>query len=273
MNNYQQQSIHKTEGASDAGPSCNLCGSFEFKPFVERWGLRVVRCENCGLAFTHPRPEEIASQYDEDYFGLYARRSKFRHRRMAGRLQNIETLVPPGRVLDIGCSLGYFLEVAAQFGWEPHGIDISKYAADFCTKSGFNVKAGTLEDTDFADDYFDCVTMWDTLEHVTDPTDHMHEVRRILRPGGLVVIGTPDVAHPAFRIKKSEWRHLKPAEHLYYFSRSTINRLLEKTGFKPVQPSLRNASGLSQVSAVLRQLAGRTVRLNDVLIAYGEKLS
>jgi len=252
-----------------SGAVCNLCGSEQAAPLVERWGMTVVRCSNCGLAFTHPQPEETASRYDEDYFRLYARRGKFRRRRMARRLRCIELIEPPGRILDIGCSLGYFLEVAAEAGWEPYGVDISPYAALQSGVRGFDARVGSLEEAHFETGFFDCVTMWDVLEHVPDPTAQMLEVHRILRPGGLVAIGTPDIGHLAFRIKRAGWRHLKPAEHLYYFNRSTLAALLEKTGFRQVRPRLSLAAGPARLGAGLRQLIGRTLRVNDVLLAYG----
>lgn len=264
--------MSEAEKSTPVGPEkCNLCGGAAFSPLVERSGLKVIRCCNCGLAFTYPLPEEITSQYDKNYFELYARRSKFRRRRMTRRLRCIETLIPQGRLLDIGCSLGYFLEVAQRSGWEAFGTDISSFAAAECKLSGFDVKQGSLADAGFESGFFDCITMWDVLEHIPDPTAHMLEVNRVLRPGGLAVIGTPDIGHLAFKIKRSKWRHLKPAEHLFYFSRGTARSMLEKSGFRQVWPKVTFSAGAFSLSSVLRQYAGSKLRINDVLVAYGIK--
>jgi SAM-dependent methyltransferase len=271
VNELKRDRLVAREGTPIGPENCNLCGGAAFTPLVERWGLKVIRCGDCGLAFTYPLPEEITSQYDKYYFELYARRSEFRRRRMARRLRCIETLISPGRVLDIGCSLGYFLEVAQRSGWAAYGTDISSFAIAHCKLSGLDVRQGSLADSGFEGGFFNCVTMWDVLEHVPDPTAHMLEVNRVLRPGGLAVIGTPDISHLAFKIKKREWRHLKPAEHLYYFSRSTIRTLFEKSGFRQVWPKVTFSAGASCLSSVLRQYAGNKLRLNDVLVAYGIK--
>ena len=257
---------------SAVGNTCNLCGNTDFVPLIEREGMIVVRCETCGLAFTHPQPEETANQYGEDYFGLYARRSEFRKRRMTRRLRCIETLIPgKGRILDIGCSLGYFLEVASAKGWEPYGVDISSYAAEQVRKKGFDARACPLEKAEYSDGFFDCVTMWDTLEHVPDPSLHMREVGRILKDGGLVVIGTPNIGHPAFRFRQDGWRHLKPAEHLYYFNYSTIAKLLKKTGFRQTWPRLCKSASYVHFAAGFSQWMGRLLRANDMMLVYGFK--
>lgn len=154
-------------------------------------------------------------------------------------------------MLDIGCSLGYFVEAANARGWKAAGIEISPHAAEEARKLGLDVRTGVLEDAGYSSGAFDCVTMWDVLEHVPDPTAHMLEVRRVLAGDGLLVIGTPNLGHVAFRIKRERWRHLKPREHIYYFQKSSITRLLTKTGFRIVRPP------------------GWNVRLNDVMIVYG----
>ncbi|MGB9618846.1 MAG: class I SAM-dependent methyltransferase, partial [Armatimonadota bacterium] len=215
---------------------CNVCGGADAWLLVHKNGHNVYQCSVCALAFTHPQPAGLADQYDSAYFDLYRRRRHFRLRRAERRLELIELLQAPGRLLDIGCSLGYFVEAANARGWKACGIDISEHAVQEAGKLGLDVRAGTLEQVRFPDASFDCVTMWDVLEHVPDPTAHMLEVRRVLAPDGLVVVGTPDLGHPAFMLKRERWRHLKPAEHIYYFRRSTLHRLLDKTGFVVVRP-------------------------------------
>ena len=134
------------------------------------------------------------------------------------------------------------------------------------------MKTGVLEDAGYPDGAFDCVTMWDVLEHVPDPTRHMLEVRRVLADGGLVVIGTPNLGHILFRIKRERWRHLKPREHIFYFNPSSITRLLKKTGFDVVQPPvLGGRSFPGSFGAALKGVCGRIAQPNDVMIVYGVK--
>lgn len=251
---------------------CNICGCEASSLLVEKAGYKVYRCSECGLAFTHPLPESIDEQYDVSYFELYRKRHAFRLKRADARLRRIELMMAPGRLLDIGCSLGYFVEAANARGWQASGIDISEHAAKEACNLGLDVRAATLDRASFPDASFDCVTMWDVLEHVPDPTEHMLEVHRILAPGGLVAIGTPDLGHSAFSLKRERWRHLKPAEHIYYFRDSSIQRLLAKTGFSPVRPPLFGGrsfpgSGGARLCALLTRIA----QPNDVMIVYGAR--
>lgn len=240
-------------------PTCNVCGAQVDRILLTKDELDVHQCPDCGLAFTHPQPESVAEQYDDSYFEIYRKRRDFRLRRSDARLTRIETIRKPGRLLDVGCSLGYFVEAAMRRGWDARGVEISSYAAAEARKMGLDVCTGVLQDALFADGSFDCVTMWDVLEHVTDPVEHMIEIRRVLADDGLVVIGTPDLGHVLFQFKRDNWRHLKPAEHIFYFQRRSICRLLDRAGFKMVAPS------------GVRTALTRFTQFNDVMTVYGVK--
>lgn len=251
---------------------CNICGSEVKSILVSKDNYDVYQCDVCGLAFTYPQPAAIDEQYDSDYFNLYRRRREFRLRRGNARLKLIELLKEPGRLLDIGCSLGYFIEAANARGWNASGLEISPYAAQEARDLGLDVHTGVLEDAGYPDKSFDCVTMWDVLEHVPDPTRHMLEIRRILADDGIVVIGTPNLAHYMFRIKKEKWRHLKPGEHIFYFQKNSISSLLNKTGFDVVQPPVIGGRAFSgSRAAALRGGFSRLVQPNDVMIVYGAR--
>ena len=252
--------------------TCRVCGAEAMDLLVRKGGHDVYRCALCGLAFTHPQPESIAEQYDSAYFDLYRRRRRFRLKRADVRLKQIELIVAPGRLLDVGCSLGYYVEAAAARGWDAVGVEISPFAAQEARELAVDVRTGTLEQAAFADAAFDCVTMWDVLEHVPDPVRHMLEVRRVLAPNGLVVIGTPDLGHIRFRMQRERWRHLKPAEHLFYFNRRSLERLLEKTGFRTVRPPVVGGRRFrGSFGAAIRAGLSRLVQLNDVMTVYGVK--
>ncbi len=247
-------------------PECRICGAAAGKVLLNKHGLDVYQCPSCGLAFTHPQPDCLAEQYNDDYFDLYRRRREFRLRRSDRRLGRIELIRRPGRLLDIGCSLGYFVEAALRRGWDAAGVEISPYAAREARDMGLDVRTGILQDAHFAAGSFDCVTMWDVIEHVTDPVEHMLEVRRILAADGLVVIGTPDIGHPVFWVKRERWRHLKPGEHIFYFRRSSIARLFEETGFR----MLPSPGVLPVLGRAMSAITWMT-QFNDVMTVYGVK--
>lgn len=253
-------------------PTCNICGNDCSSVLITKDGCDIYQCASCGLAFTHPQPTSLDEQYDSSYFDLYRRRHAFRVKRGDNRLRRIELLREPGRLLDVGCSLGYFVEAASARGWQASGVEISPYAAEEARDLGLDVKTGILEHAGYPDGAFDCVTMWDVLEHVPDPTKHMLEIRRILAPGGLVVIGTPNLAHIAFRRKRANWRHLKPREHIFYFQRDSIAGLLEKTGFDAITPPVIGGRGFpGSLGARLGSGFARIAQPNDVMVIYGVK--
>ncbi|MCX6344496.1 MAG: class I SAM-dependent methyltransferase [Armatimonadetes bacterium] len=251
---------------------CNVCGSEQLSLLANKNGHSVFQCKSCGLAFTHPQPESIVEQYDSSYFDLYRCRRAFRLKRADARLRAIELIREPGRILDIGCSLGYFVEAANARGWQGAGIEISPYASEEARQLGLDVRMGVLEDADYPDASFDCVTMWDVIEHVSDPTKHMIEVSRILADDALIVIGTPNLGHVRFKMKRGKWRHLKPAEHIFYFQKSSISALLKKTGFDVVYPPVFGGRSFAgSLGASVRCAISRFVQFNDVLTVYGVK--
>lgn len=258
---------------SSAGrPICAVCDAEVGRILVSLNGHDVYQCDSCGLGFTFPQPDCIAEQYDSGYFNLYRRRRQFRLKRADSRLRVIELLIEPGRLLDIGCSLGYFVEAAVARGWNASGVEISPDASAEARGFGLDVRTGILQDAGFPDGSFDCVTMWDVLEHVPDPVAHMLEVRRVLAPGGLVVIGTPDLGHPMRIIKRERWRHLKPAEHIFYFQGSCISRLFQRSGFKQVRPPVVGGRSFPGArAAAFTSATARLTRVNDVMTVYGVK--
>jgi 2-polyprenyl-3-methyl-5-hydroxy-6-metoxy-1,4-benzoquinol methylase len=137
-----------------------------------------------------------------------------------------------GKLLDIGCGLDFFLDAIKPFCNEVYGEEISEFEARFVRKRlGINVFQGALTDLNLPAEYFDTITMWELLEHVSDPASYLKEVHRILRKGGLVAISTPNFNGFTSKIAKEKWLVINPPEHLFYFTPHTLKKMLEKTGF------------------------------------------
>ena len=222
---------------------CPLCGGTSSSE--RHAGPLPVRECTCGLAFLWPRPTEemLEKIYSEEYYKSWGVAGEsdelprqMKHLTFASRLREIEALIPsPGKVLDVGCATGYFLEVAQSFGWEVAGVELSAYSAGLAAaKFGKLIFNGTLEQASYSDASFDLVTLSDLIEHVPDPVAFLNEVRRILKPGGVVMIVTPDLQSLAERVMRGKWSHYK-LEHIYYFSPVTIDTCLKKSGFIPVR--------------------------------------
>jgi 2-polyprenyl-3-methyl-5-hydroxy-6-metoxy-1,4-benzoquinol methylase len=234
---------------------CNLCGAqdqqvvFRKEPLNERFvpldvrmttdvysGYgRIVKCRGCGLVYQNPRPSrrEIQAAYarlqDEEYLQEQECRSINAHL----SLRVIKKHIREGRLLDVGCATGFFLN-AARLDFEVHGIEPSQWAASFANQRlRLRVVQGSLEDAHFSNGYFDAMSMVDVIEHMTDPLAALQSAASLLRPGGILYLVTPDIESISARLLRGYWWGLRPA-HLYYFSENTLRSMLKRTGFEVV---------------------------------------
>jgi 2-polyprenyl-3-methyl-5-hydroxy-6-metoxy-1,4-benzoquinol methylase len=173
------------------------------------------------------------------YFGYmdYLEDRENIQRRLRQILARVEREIPPGRCLDIGCGPGLFVEVAGERGWEGSGIDPNEDAVKWAKENvSDQVRLGTAETLEWPDEYFDCVTMFDVIEHMADPRVEMADVWRVLRPGGLLVVATPDAGALITRVLGAHWLEMKRVpEHLQFFSVESLARMLSVSGFTPFE--------------------------------------
>ena len=228
---------------------CNLCGADDTAPVTELDGFHIVRCRQCGLIYVNPRYREqllqqiyTATYYDHDgikngleLFGYdnYLGDEENIKITFAKRLRTIERYASKGRLLDVGCATGFFLDLARRQGWEVLGSEVSDFCARWARERfDLDVRLGILQDLAFDSQSFDVITMWDVIEHVPDPSAELREVHRILRDGGLLSLITPDVGSLVARLLGSRWEEFRRVrEHIYFFSRRTMTQTLRKAGF------------------------------------------
>jgi SAM-dependent methyltransferase len=230
---------------------CNLCDADDAAPVLSKHGFTIVRCRRCGLAYVTPRPDAAAlvRLYSDERYYRNQNASPFGYpdylgerwlleRLVARRLGVIESrLRTRGHLLDVGCATGVMVEAAGGRGWTAVGIDVSSFAISQCP-GGLDVRHGDLWSTDLPDARFDVVVIDDTIEHLPDPGRALAEIGRVLRPGGLVTLNTPNDDGWLRRVMGRHWFHCKPPEHLYYFSPRTLSALLRKHGFTRVETQL-----------------------------------
>ena len=231
----------------DAKPECIVCRSNRTLPYPPRYvDGRLWRCEDCGLRFVHPQPSpaDAASVYDEDYFrnpdsgdrgysDYEGDRSNI-ERSFQRRWSRLRPLCPnSGRVLDVGCAYGFFLNVAAQAGWDTEGIDISPHAVEFARRThGDRVQQGAFLEAELPEGRFDLITMWDYLEHSLDPKADLVKAHSLLTSGGVLALTTTDAASLPARVMRHRWMGFKVEEHFCFFSRDAMRRVLKDVGFQ-----------------------------------------
>ena len=237
--------------------SCNLCGSNQtrlvfpntisnpkrpqdleaFRCTSSGYGRHhaIVQCLNCGLVYSNPRwdDSELMDSYETVQDPLYLQEREGRVLTFEQHLRPLEEITGPAsgrRLLDVGCYIGVFLEIAAKHGWDAWGVEPSQWAAEQARQLGLNVIGGTLEGANLPDESFDVVTLWDVIEHVADPIGEIRRIHRILKPGGLIVIHTMDINSLFARVMGPRWPWLMEM-HIYYFCQRTMAAMLEKAGF------------------------------------------
>ena len=219
---------------------CPICGRdpaqtlrYDFAPY------RAVSCSRCGLVFLSPRLTEsaILKLYsDEEYYVSevsgqgYDEYLEVRHnwvKTFTRRLNQIAKYQKPGRVLDIGCGPGFFLEAAQAKGYDVFGLDPSDYIVKVAgEKFGGRIRKGVIESADYPADHFDLVVAFDTFEHVYHPLEWLSATRRVLKTGGLLAITTPDPTSLLAKLSGKKWVSFKLPEHVFYWSPDTIRRVL-----------------------------------------------
>jgi len=222
--------------------ACALCSNGRTRTMFEVDGSVIVKCDDCGLVRQATRPSATAALYDSDYYatenpkGGYANYfldSDVNRRTFRDRIRAIESRYGrKGRLLDVGCALGDFLIEAKDAGWDVAGVEISHYAAQRARERGLRVSAGRIEYLDLPAASFDVITLYDSIEHMTDPVATLAAVRRLLVPGGLVHLVTPNVGGLQSRALGRFWYHFKPGEHLFYFTPDTLRATLERSGLR-----------------------------------------
>lgn len=251
---------------------CPLCTSERWSVVLEApdhlpqgsglW-FAVVQCRDCGLCYTNPRPSaaSMGQFYPADYGPHQPRPRKTRGllRWLLGgstRGHNRNRQPVPGRVrgrlLDFGCGSGSFLFDMHRNGWEVLGIDPSPTAVQHIrTELGLSALTGSLPHPDLRDAHFNLITMWQSLEHVHHPLEVLQEARRLLVPGGKVVVAVPNIDSLGFRWFGTCWHGLDLPRHLIHFAPWTLQLMLERAGFRVKQVRMMRRSGWMRWSARL----------------------
>lgn len=196
--------------------------------------VHVARCAECGLGWQSPMPtaealNEIYRSMEDKHRLLEVSRWERPARRYL-RLLSRHAGGVRGRLLDVGCSTGVFLAESLRHGWDATGIEPSAWLASHAqARLGARVLQTTLEAAVFDDQSFTAVTLWDVLEHMTDPVGALRKVIRLLRPGGIVGVNVPNIDSLPSRFLGTHWPMVLP-EHTFYFAPRSLRRLFERSG-------------------------------------------
>jgi SAM-dependent methyltransferase len=215
---------------------------FPAQDFVTQHSFQIAHCLACGFDVTSPQPNptEIGTYYPEGYYGDAGDRrfpwivEVLQKALYAQRVRMVESVghIRNARVLDIGCGRGLLLAAFRRRGWEPQGTELSETAARYARQvAGVPVEIGRVEEIRFPANQFDAVTMWHVLEHVPDPRVVLAEVSRILRPGGVLLVGVPNFSGFEARFFRDKWFHLDVPRHVTHLTKAALKQSLGEHGF------------------------------------------
>lgn len=224
--------------------SCPVCCSFDSRLFLKKNGYDIKICSDCQTLYVSPRPTlaDLTSFYNrQDYYQssdlgylCYLGEEKQRRIEAQKRLRIINSLLPiKGKLLDLGCAAGFFLDEAHNSGWFVVGTELSNDMRQFAFhKLGVHV----FSDTNIFKSYsFDVVTMWEYIEHLVDPLNELQSIRNLLKTNGVICISTPNTAHLQLDQNPQAWWEFKPPAHLTFFTAKTLQQLVETAGYEILQ--------------------------------------
>lgn len=224
--------------------NCPVCTNNDYEVSFVKKGFRYCRCRHCNMLYVNPILHEHTS-LDAYQYGevsnkvlevlLSKTQREFDQPKFLKALELIEEITPATsgrRLLDVGCSVGHFLEVARSLKWNGMGIELNEAAADHAESKGFQVIRRPLVVGLFPAESFDVVTMWDVLEHIPDPEYILGVIEEILAPDGLFCLIVPNADALAARIMREKCTMFRGSSHVNIFNRHTLSSLMERLGFE-----------------------------------------
>lgn len=280
------------ERSADTGPACPICDARDCRIYLDapdeplhadaigqsrvhqRPG-RILRCGVCGHGFraTMPSAQALAAMYAAQDVEAYLAEVPGRRRTAGEHWRLVRELVSRGRLLDIGCASGLFLERVGDAGWRATGIEPSE---ELCrdarerVAAGVQIKRGTLETVELESEAYDVVTLWDVLEHAPDPRSFLARAAAPLKVGGYLVLNVPHIESAMARMLAGRWPLLLP-EHLHYFSRESLRACAQEAGLSFDRFDQRLA--YFSVGHVFERLAEHEVPLAHAVAALGRAVN
>ena len=234
--------------------ACPLCdGRSHTTLFVKR-GYPIVRCDNCTLVFANPQVDEslVLDEYraqGERANDLWVdvltsdRQLELDREKFEEILDELEPYRGDGRLLDVGTSIGLFLRLALDRGWDAVGNEFGERAREVARERfGVEVMDAPLDAMDVHPASLDVATLNSVLEHVNEPRRMLRDIAGLLRPGGVLFVIVPNVESLACRVLHQRAATFDGRNHLIYFSPRTLTAMLEAEGFDAVETHTRIAS-------------------------------
>jgi SAM-dependent methyltransferase len=227
--------------AASAIHDCPACGAATAHEFLyDKNRCRVWKCQGCGIGRTETREFDPAAYYTKDYFdgahsdgyADYLGAERVLRREFADTVAFVRSKVKGGRLLDVGCAYGFFLQEAMPY-FDVAGIEVAEDAVAHCRRNGLHVLNGVADADNLRQlGMMDVIVLLDVIEHVPHPYDTLALCAAHLNPGGMLMMTTGDFASTAARLAGRNWRLMTPPQHLWFFTPDSMKRLANRTGLR-----------------------------------------
>jgi 2-polyprenyl-3-methyl-5-hydroxy-6-metoxy-1,4-benzoquinol methylase len=259
---------------------CPVCNSIRNKPFlacvdhtVSRETFQIVECESCGFKFTNPRPEEseLGRYYKSEDYVSHSNTNKgfinstyqsVRKYTLLKKLQLISKYFKTGNILDIGCGTGEFLNTCKNAKWQTIGIEPDDDARKMAIQNFDLDVRNESELKNLPESSFDIISMWHVLEHVPKLNERVEELKRLIKPNGVIIIAVPNCNSLDAKIYKEQWAAYDVPRHLYHFTPKDIDSLFAKHELKvfKILPMIFDSFYVSMLSEKIKTGATNIIR-------------
>lgn len=255
---------------------CAICNSEVYSSYVEfTEETGIVKCGYCGTLRTMPYPQLSYSE-NEKYCEDYLKNEK-RFRGIArGIVKIIARRKTKGRILDIGCSVGFVLEEAKLCGFQSEGLELNEKAVEIAVSKKLDVKKSDVKDMHYAENTFDVVVLNHVLEHILNLNEFIGLVKSILKEDGIILIGVPTYKALIPKLYKKSWGGWVAGEHIWHFDEESLGRVLLRHNFK-IKEILRSSlyypfskSFRKNIMAIIARI-GVGIKMGDQLALVAEK--
>lgn len=230
---------------------CQACGGLDCSHAIAHDGMELYRCGACGLIFLDPMPtpDELSALYDDPFDGAttsYFLKVEKKLRRSRGRVRQLRRYVRGGRFLDVGCSGGFVVEAASEQGFDAYGIDPDSHSIAYARE---HYPRGTyfedaMETFDAGETGFNAVYCSEVIEHVPDVNRFVAKIVRVMAPGAVLYLTTPDISHWRRPRDLRRWDAFCPPSHCLYFNPASLIGLFANHGLELIRRRLAFKPGI-----------------------------
>ncbi len=247
---------------------CIICGSTKLVSMPKYAKHYLNQCFHCSFVFSNqiPTHDELITHYEK-----YPRTnsiSAITIKRYNELLDKFEVYRQTNNILDIGCGDGFFLEEAKKRNWNVYGTEYTDIAVTICNTKGINTQQGKLDSANYNASFFDIITSFEVIEHINNPIEDITHCNTILRKGGGIYFTTPNFNSLSRLYLKNTWNVIEYPEHLSYYTKNTLKRLLNQNNFKTVS---FESTGISISRIIKSKYAGESTSSNVINTSFNDE--